>query len=279
MQTVEEILKASGLTDEQVKALDAKVLSGFTTVISTATQTLDAAELAKRAQQEQYDKEIAPALNNWANDSANLTAERDYYKALALKAKEGGFVPTAEPFKSDATPGSPVKDPKTGQFLPSGTPVVAAPAGPNKKEVFDIVTSAQWTMAEYMRLHGGAVPPDDIETLANEAVQARMPYRDWVAKKYEFAAKREKIKTDAQKAHDDSIRKEENERVTKELTEKLGNNPNVRQAETSSFSEVRKAVKEGTRPDPLKSTPTERFQPTRAAIRKDIAARESSSVQ
>jgi len=58
MATVEEILKQTGLTDEQIKALDPKVTSGFTQVLSSATQTLEEAERAKRATAETFDKEM-----------------------------------------------------------------------------------------------------------------------------------------------------------------------------------------------------------------------------
>jgi hypothetical protein len=281
MKTVEEILRESGLTDEQIKAIDAKAVTAITGIVTTASQTLEQAELAKRAQQHQYDTEIAPALDKWANDSANIAAERDYYKTLALKAKEGGFVPAVEPFTPPATPGSPVKDPATGKFVPSGTQVHTAPTGDylTKKDAFDTITAMQWTMAEYMRLHNGAVPPDDMAALANEAVAARMPYRQYVEKKYDFGAKREKIKLDAQKAHDDAIRKEESERVTKEITERLGSNPMVRQAETSQFSEVRKAVADNKRPDPLKMSREERRNATRQQIQKDFAEHAAETVQ
>lgn len=280
MKTVEEILRESGLTDEQIKALDAKVISGVTTVLSTASQTLEAAELAKRAQQEQYDKEIAPALDNWANTQTNMAAQLEYYKTLAEKAKEGGFIPASTPFTppTTATTTTPATRDNGGRFVagvPGTTP--GSPTYMTKQEGFQAVSAAQWTISEHMRLNNGAPPPDDMETLANEAAQAHMPYRQYVEKKYGFSEKRESIKAAAQKAHDDAIRKEAEEKVTKELTEKFSSNPQVRMAETSRFSEVRAAVKEGTRPDPLKTTREQRRIATRQQIQKEIA--ENATVQ
>jgi hypothetical protein len=277
MKTVEEILRESGLTDEQIKAIDAKAVTALTQVVSTASQDLEKAELAKRAQQQQYDTEIAPALDKWANDSANLAAERDYYKTLALKAKDGGFVPAAEPFTP--IPGSPVKDPATGKFVPSGT--VVQPTNPNymtKQEGFSAVTAATWVLSEYMRLNNGSVPPDDIQTLANEAAGQRMQLRDYVEKKYDFGKKRDEIKAAAQKSHDDAIRKEAKEAADKEWAEKIGSNPDIRQAQTSGFAEVKKAVVEGKRPDPLKMTREERRLNTRNQIAKDFAEHAAETV-
>ncbi len=269
-KTVAEVLKESGLTDEQIAALDAKVITGVTQVLSTATQTLEQAELAKRAQENQFVNEIAPALDGWANKEANLTAERDYYKSLAEKAKTGGFVAEVPPFKAaEATRGA------DGKFVSGANPVPGSPAYVTQREAYQMVASTNWAVTEYMRLHSGQVPPDDLETLNAEAVAQHMPFRAYVEKKYDFSAKREKIKADEQKKHDDAIRLEATEKVNKEWAEKVGNNPNVRIAETSRFSTLEKAVKSGERGDPLKMTPEQRHSATRQAIQKEIAANET----
>ncbi len=97
MKTVAEILKETGLTDEQISALDPKVTAGLTTVVSTAAQAQEAAENAKRLQAQQYDQEIAPALDAWGNEKAQKDAEIAFYKAQLEGAKAGGFVPAALP--------------------------------------------------------------------------------------------------------------------------------------------------------------------------------------
>ena len=83
MPSTKEILKATGLTDEQINALDAKILSSFDTVLTTAQQERDAAELASRAQRELYDTQIAPALDQWGNEKATLEATAAFYKTQA----------------------------------------------------------------------------------------------------------------------------------------------------------------------------------------------------
>lgn len=116
MPTVHEILKQSGLNDEQIAALDAKAIAAFTGVLSTAeqerqtaqqaaqkaeeerqaaaeaatkaeqerqaaAQAQEAAEVAQRSNRQFYDESIAPALNNWGNEKANLEAQLAFLKA------------------------------------------------------------------------------------------------------------------------------------------------------------------------------------------------------
>lgn len=271
MKTVEEILRDTGLNDEQIKALDPKVTTGFTTILSSASQAQEAAEFAKRAQSEQYDSQIAPALDSWANDKANLEATVAFYKTQAENAKAGGFLP------AEAPNAPPARAAATGQFVAGKNEVPGSPQYMTRQEGFAAVSNTQWVLAEFMRLNNGAVPPDDIETIANEAASQRMPLRDYAAKKYDFAAKREAIKAAEQKKHDDAIRAETTAEVDKKWAERGGNNPNVRQAEVSRFATLDKAVKEGARPDPLKMGREQRHQATRQVIAKEIA--ENSTVQ
>jgi hypothetical protein len=275
MKSVEEVLRETGLSEEQIKALDPKVTTGFTTILSSASQAQEAAELAKRAQSEQYDSQIAPALDSWANDKANLEATVAFYKTQAENAKAGGFLPAEAPNAPPA--GTPGRAAATGQFVAGKNEVPGSPQYMTRQEGFAAVSNTQWVLAEFMRLNNGAVPPDDIETIANEAVAQRMSLRDYASKKYEFPAKREAIKAAEQKKHDDAIRAETTAEVDKKWAERGGNNPNIRQAEVSRFATLDKAVKEGARPDPLKMGREQRHQATRQVIAKEIA--ENSTVQ
>jgi hypothetical protein len=278
--TVEEVLKASGMTDEQIKALDAKVMQGFTGVITAAetakteaTKALEAAELAKRAQLATWNEQINPALDKWANEKANIEAERNYYKTLAEKAKEGGFVPSVEPFKPTTT--TPAQDPNTGKFVPGPT---GSPVYMTQEQGFAAVTNASWLISEHMRLYG-TPPPDEIEQILRESTEQRMPFRDYASRKYKFEEKKTALAGAKQKEHDDAIRKEVAAAKDKEWAEKVGNNPMVRPAVSSQFAQVEKAVKAGERKDPLTMTKTERHQYTQGIVNKEIAENESKTVQ
>jgi len=111
MATVHEILKASGMTDEMIAGLDAKAITAFNGVLSTAEQerkaamdsasaaeqerkaalqamtqaekdrllareAQEAAELATRSYSEFYEKQIAPALTGWEEEKKRLAIEK-----------------------------------------------------------------------------------------------------------------------------------------------------------------------------------------------------------
>lgn len=274
MPTVAEVLKSSGMTDEQIAALDAKVISGFTEVVSTAQKTLEQAELIKRAQADMLEKEINPALNAWANEKASYDTKIAAYEAALKGAKEGGFqVPEIlTPAAATSTPTRAAD----GKFV-SGANVV--PGSPEfvanfRKEAGAAIGSMLDLTWKYQSLYGTPMP-DSPTKLIEEATAQRMDPISYAAKKYDFAGKEKAIKEAEQKKHDDAIRAEQKATSDKEWAEKVGSNPNIRQAEVSKFSTLDKAVKAGERPDPLKMTREQRHVATGQIIRKEIAERET----
>jgi len=276
--TVEEILRQTGLSDDQIKALDAKVLSGFTQVLSTATQTQEqarkdkeAAELAQRAQQQLFDTEIAPKLDAWGNEAAQLKAENAFYKTQFEEGKKAGFIPKAPP---GFTP--PARDDK-GKFVPGANEVPGSPAYLTAADGIKAVSNVTWVMSEHQRLFGQPLP-DDFETLMNESIAQRMPFRDYADKKYGFTAKKAEITAAKQKEHDDNIRKEAIAARDKEWAEKAGNNPMVRQGITSQFDKVKAGQQAGTRKDPLTMNAEQRRQQTRQAIQTELQDNAASTI-
>ena len=271
--SVEEVLKKTGLTDEQIKALDPKVTAGFTEIVTSASQTLEAAELAKRSQQELYDKQIAPALDTWANEKANIEAEKLYYKTLAEKAKEGGFLPGDTPFAPPSA-GAPGRDAE-GKFVPGKNTVPGSPEFVSnlRSEAASAILSIADLNWKYQSLHDGAPMPDAPSALIKEAQAQRMNPIEYAAKKYGFAEKEAAKAAAAEKAKIDAAVATAVAAKEKEWAEKGGSNPDLRRAETSGFSEIKAAVKEGKRPDPLAMTEQERDNSTRQAIRAEISQR------
>ena len=268
MKTVEDILRESGMTDEQIKALDAKVVTGLTQVVSTAAQTLEAAELVKRQQAEWYDTGVAPALDKWANEKTAYDAKMAAYDAAMKAAKEGGFqVPEIL-----APQPTPHKGPD-GKFVSGGNPVPGSPAFDSKKLIDDVANFNMFvadTTWKYRQLYGAEMP-DSPTVIVREAAAQHMAPAAWAAKKYDFSGKEAKAKADAQKAHDDAIRKEVAEAKDREWAEKTGNNPMLRPGQTSQFATIEKAVKDGSRKDPLTMTREQRHAATRQVITKEIA--------
>src|ERR1700692_1762180 len=264
MPTVAEVLKQAGMTDEQIAALDAKAMRGFGAVLSAAETERQQAELAQRAANQLYEEQITPALNAWGNKEATLSAERDYYKTLAEKAKDGGFVAEVPPFQPGRA--------QNGQFTANTNTVPGSPSLADFENkagaAIGILTDLQW---KYQSLYG-KVMPDAPTALLAEATAQRMPLADWAAKKYDFAGRQESIAKEAKDKEREAIRKEVAEERDKYWAERTGRNPNTRQGETSQFAEVRKAVAEGKREDPLKMSREQRHAATAQAIRQDVAA-------
>lgn len=327
MPTVAEILKASGMDDTAIAALDAKVLAGFTGVLTTAEgertaaaesakkaeaervaaiAAQEAAELAQRQNADFYEHTIVPSLNGWETQEqtmkteiANANALAAFYKAQNEGAKAAGFVPADAPVFTPAAGGTPARG-DGGKFVagaPGGTP------GSPSFKMEDVegrlasgLDNSVWALQEYQRLSGGQFLPDSISNLAQEASANKLPFKDYVARKYDFAAKSQalQVKAEAEKADaiakaaiapyeqklkdNDAVWQQKLEDKAKEISERGGNNPDVRRAAISNYPEVKKAVEDGTRKDPLSMTKEQRQVEMRRQIQADVAINEEAKV-
>ena len=148
MPTVHEVLKASGLTDEQIASLDTKIVSGLKNTLDTAEnekkvgqealtkaeseKAAAAAELAKaqaqfqaakeaqeRAEQEYqsnrtfYEEKITPALTGWEEEKKRLEI------AKANAEAKSAFYETQ------------IAGAKSAGFIPADTPAFVLPNNPN----------------------------------------------------------------------------------------------------------------------------------------------------
>jgi len=340
MPTVQEMLKQSGLSDEQIAALDAKAIGAFSGVLTTAeqkeqagqkaqeeavrlaqvaeqakkdsdqaaqqaAQAREAAELAQRSNSKFYEETIAPALNNWGTEKANLEAQAAFYRAQNESARAAGFVPAEAPGFTpqtfQPTNGQPQNNqPRDGQGRYVAGAPGSTPGSPTFMEEIDQrlgagLSNLAWAMQQYQRLSGGQYLPDPVDQLAKEADNARLPFKDYVARKYDFAAKEAAIRQKAQEEHDAKVRAEaaapyeakmaeatalhkkaleENDR---KWAERTGSNPDIRRGEPSRFAEVARAVKANERPDPLNLNAQQRRQATAQAIRSEIAEQEPAA--
>ena len=332
MATVQEILKQSGFTDEQIAAIDAKAVEAFSGVLTTAEQERQAAqqaaakaeqerkaaadavtkaeqerktaaeakesaEVAERSYRQFYDESIAPALNTWGTEKANLEAQIAFYKTQNESARTGGFIPQDAPGYQPQNPLAPptqpiqVRDAKgryvagTGEGTP-GSPVFSLEAIDERLGAG--ISNVGWAMQEYARLSGGQFLPDSFDVLAKEASNARLPFRDYVARKYDFSSKQAALQQKVQQEHDAEVAaaaqkplqeqlaakdKEIQEKLVakdKEWAEKIGSNPDVHVAQPSRFADVARAVKANERPDPLNLNDQQRRQATSHSIHQEI---------
>ena len=277
-KTIAEILKETGMSDAEISALDQRVVTGVTTVLSTAAQIEQkaaedraAAELANRAQRELYDQRIAPALDQWGNEKVSLEAERNFYKTQAEGAKASGFLPKDAP---GFTPTAPA--PAAG-YVAGGSSVPGSPTFMTKQEGLSAVGNATWFISEHMRLHG-APPPDDIETLATEADRQKLPFREYVAKKYNFEGRKAEIQQKRRQEENDVLVADTIKSRDKFWAERTGNNPNVREGAPSQFTTLKAGVDSKAMKDPLSMSKGERHAQTSQMIQKEIAENNSQSV-
>lgn len=277
--TVEDILRQTGFNDEQIKALDSRALSAFSTVLTTATaaehaarEAKEQAELAQRAQNDLFQNKISPELDRWAVEKAHQDAdlaykdaEVAYYRTQAEGARAGGFIPKDAPRFTPA----PARDANNGQFAPN--PV---PGSPGQYFTVDQGLSAMsnvtWAMSEHQRLYGEPMP-DEFQVLVRDAAAAHLDYREFVARKYKFNEKKAEIVAAKTAKEREALVKETEDRINKQWSERVGNNPNIRMPQDSQFADIRKAQTAGQRKDPTQMTKDERRAYTQQSIQKEIA--------
>jgi hypothetical protein len=270
MPTVAEIFKSQGMTDEQIAALDQKVIQGFTQVLSTADQAKEAAELKERQLKDYVATQINPMLDEYGTKNTNLSAEAAFYKAQAEAANANGFLPADAPgYAATAAP----RDPSTGQYVAGGN---AVPGSPDLKQYESKIGQAVFTLADlqwrYQSLFGRPMPESPSQ-LAQEAAAQHMSTVDYAAKKYGFAQKEQEV---AAKTRQEEIDRIVNEKVSehkRQIAERQAN-PMLAAAETSQFSQSRKAVAEKKQADPLMQSKEERHQTTLANIHRDMQEKE-----
>ena len=299
MPTVAEILKSTGFTGVLSTAEEERKAAAEAAAVAKAAQ--EAAELAQRSNKQFYDETIVPSLTGWETQEqaykaelANAKALAAFYETQAKEAKASGFIAADAPV---FTPQTPARD-SGGKFV-SGAQG-GTPGSPTfKMEDIDSrlgsgLSNGFWAVQEYQRLSGGQFLPDDVAKLAEEAAANKLPFRDYVARKYDFAGKQAALQAKAQeefkakiaaeavqpyeeklKAKDAEWQKKLEETV-KSVSERGGNNPDVRRAAISNYPEVKKAVQEGTRKDPLSMTREERQVEMRRQIQADVAVNEEA---
>lgn len=239
MTELEWLKQQSGLTDEELKAMEA--VAGHTKFVGmlqkligenqSALQAKQDAEAARLDFEKRYNEEFIPEMRKVTQDSLKAQAEAAAAKAQLEKAREYGIVPEAATPPTTATgeppraPGSP--DPNTltrddlGKFSQAQSRTLIALNDLN---------------AEHFRLFGQPLGNtqelvDEVQrqhTLGNKAFSLKQAWET----KHNVAAKRDELRAAEQKKHDDEIRSA----AIKEERERNGANPMVRAGVPSRFS-------------------------------------------
>lgn len=268
MAKLEDVLKKQGFTDADLAA--AQTLLGdqrFRGAVEGYTSGLEQDLGAFRKENNDWadwaEKTNKPQLDGYVRESLDLKGKVGSLEAR-LKAVDPTFTGGGEgkaPERAAAAGGG---VPATGDFDPKQFGLVtekdveryAAQQG-------TAIVIAQDLQQEYRRLTGKDML--DYETTADgrtlrgmtallhEARTAKTPMPDYIAQKFDFAGKRAQMKVDADKAHDEAIRKDERAKAIAEMS-----NPNARPGLISTNPFVPRAVGDGTPKQPWEVSAAER---------------------
>jgi len=285
MPTVEEVLRESGFSADQIAALDQRAVGAFTTILSTADQQRQAAEAARQANADFYDNRIMPALTGWdeerariENERATAAAEAAFYRTQAQEAKNAGFVAAEAP---TFTPSQPQQRDQSGRYV-SGVPG-STPGSPTYFDVHQVYQRAgdavgiladiEW---EHRRLFNQPLPVSPSE-LVKRADAVKMDPRSYASREFHWDEKRQELQKAEQDKHDDAIRRETKEKTEREIYERVGSNPDIRRPQDNlKMTTVARAVKSGTAglSDPLLLNDQQRRAQTSQMIRGELAEAE-----
>ena len=310
MPTVAEVLKQTGFTDEQIKALDPKAMTAFDGILSTAEKerqdavtARDQAELAQRSNAEFYETKIAPSLTGWEeekirieNERTRAVAEAAYYRTQAEEAKKSGLIATEVPgfdaSKFNLSPAPTQTRDSQGRYVPN------APGSTPGSPTFDVqqiyqragdavgvLANLQW---EHQRLYGVPLPisPTELIKQADAVKLDPMVYAartfNWDARRQQMQEEearknREKIAAEAVAPWEQKIKdaeekhKKDMAELDRKWAERTGNNPDLRRPADSKYTEIQRAVNAKELPDPLLLNDQQRRAQTATMIRKDLA--------
>jgi hypothetical protein len=273
--TVEEVLRQSGFSDEQIRALDSKTITAFGGVLSAAERERQEAAAARDANARFYDESIVPSLVGWEeerskieSEKARLASEAAYYRSQNEAARASGFIPNDVPGFGQQRDGQ-------GRYVanaPGGTP--GSPQYFDVNRVYEragdavnVLTDIQW---EHQRLFGQPLPISPSE-LVKKADALKVDPRTYAARTFNWDQRRAEMTKAEKDAERAAIVKETETRVTRELSEKFGSNPDVRRPMASQYADVNRAIKANTIPDPLTLNDQQRRALTSQMIRRDIS--------
>lgn len=238
--TIADVLKQSGFSQEQIDALDAKLIAGMKTALSGAEQVeadalkkqqeavalaakaeadrkaaeesaaaakaaQEAAELQKRSVDQFWNDTYNPGVAAWEAEKAKLakTAADAAAEAAYYKAQREGYLKVLNIDPANApefVKPAPVKVEPT-----PGTPTLVDPNAIASKVIdgAQTLTDIQW---RYQSLYGGQPMPIAPSELVRQADAVKLSPADYAARTFKFAEKEAERLQAAAKAHDEEIR-------------------------------------------------------------------------
>lgn len=250
---LEEILKARGWTDEELKAQEALLANPkfrmaleeeYGVVSKKATEAEAALQAEKDTWAKWHQETAIPVIDQYQKDAVEAKAEAAAMKARYDEAVKQGYVPAVAQPAANPNPAPAAADP--AQFDPRKHGVATIEdLGKLAATEGDVITMEGDLAEEYHALTGQRLfdyqtTTGDGRTLRGraalryEAGQKRIgtpqQFYDFVANKFDFAGKRKADADKRQKEHDDAIRADERSKAAAEY-----GNPNLRMPMPSRF--------------------------------------------
>lgn len=236
MTELEWLKQESGLNDEELKAYESILGDGkFKTMLKKvidANSAMEAAKTKAEGELEQfttrYQSEFVPALRDAAQQAILADSKRAAAEAKLSKAKELGIV-VDEPSSQDET------EPRRAPGSPSPNTVTRDDLGRFEQSQADVILAVQDLNAEHFGLFGAPLgnTQDLVAQVRKHKLLGNNGYtlKNAWEEKYNVPAKREEIKTAAQKKHDEEIISV----ALKAERERSSANPNLRRGQPSRF--------------------------------------------
>jgi len=228
--TVEDVLRQSGFSDDQIAAMDQRAITAFGGVLNIAGKerqeakaAQEAAELAQRSNVDFYENRIAPSLVQWEeekqrleNEKATALAREAFYRTQNEEARKAGFItadaPGFDPSKitlpNPANGNGQGRD-QQGRYVanaPGSTP--GSPTFFDVNKVYDtagqavgLIADIQW---EHQKLFGQPLPISPTE-LIRQADSVKLDPKTYAARAYNWDARRQQMQAEEEKARNDKI--------------------------------------------------------------------------
>lgn len=233
--TYEEMLRANGASDEDIKVLSnsaaRKVFDTTQAQIAEATAARDASIKAKSDYEAQtkkwYDEQIVPEYQRMQSETVVSKAEAARAKAAIIAARDQGLTDIAKDLGWEVDP---VK--AAAAAAAAASPQFDASKYVTQDRLAELAENAGAGLAALQDLvmeHAQLFPdkPLKVRELRAEAVAARKSVDQYWLEKYGVPAAREKRDSEAKSAYESRLRKEGEDKVRQEFADRQmpGNGP------------------------------------------------------
>lgn len=241
---LEEILKSQGWADADITALqpmlaDPRIRASMEETYGKIASERDTLKNKDAEWQRLHDEEWQPVVNRLEKSMTGVRLELAQAQERIKLAKEFGYLDDQKTAEADAAAAKAKLESNLNGFDPKKY-VSMEDAQKMLEAEGRAITMAADLNNEYAYLHGGKTLYDyeaevngqrlrGLEALRQESRTKRVSLDQYVSQKFDFSGKRAALQAQRQKEQEDAIRKDEGERVRKELAEQYGN-PNMRTA-------------------------------------------------